>query len=72
MTTPFCPDISEGKKDPLYFNFNVFNTEVITGDSVFKPPTGEGAAIIRGHPSHSKFEAQRHAVPSFLSYFLRP
>ena len=54
MTTPFCPDTSEGKKDPLYFNFNVFNTKVITGDSIFKPPTGDGAAILRGHPSHSK------------------
>ena len=54
MTTPFSPDISEWKKDPLCFSFNVFSTKVIIGDSIFKPTTGDGAAILRGHPSHSK------------------
>ena len=54
MTTPFCPDISEGKKDPLYFNFNVLSTKVMTGGRIFKPPTGDGAAILCGHPSHLK------------------
>ena len=49
MTTPFSPDISEWKKDPLCFSFNVFSTKVIIGDS--KPPTGDGAVILGGHPS---------------------
>ena len=54
MTSPFCPDISEGKKDPLYFNFNVFSTKVMTGGRIFKPPTGDEAATLCGHPSHLK------------------
>ena len=74
MTTPFCPDISEEKKDPLYFSFNVFSPKVIIGDSIFKPPTGDGAAILRGHPSHSKVSlsvGSAKAIPSFLSYFFK-
>ena len=32
----------------------VFSTKVLTGDTIFMFPTGEGIAILRGHPSHAK------------------
>ena len=33
---------------------NVFRTKALTGDSIFTSPTGEGTAILRGHPSESE------------------
>ena len=51
---------------------NVFSTKVLMGDTIFTPPTEDGAAILRGHPRHAKVRPLRSAkgVPSFLSYFL--
>ena len=42
------------------------------GTLFFTSPTGDGTAIIRGHPSHAKvqpFAGQREYLSSFLSYF---
>ena len=33
---------------------NVLRTKALTGDSIFTSPTGEGTAILRGHPSESE------------------
>ena len=50
------------KKNARYLSVNVFSTKVLIGDSIFTSPTGEGTAILRGHPSHAKgypFAGQR-------------
>ena len=31
-----------------------FSTKVIIVDTIFTSPTGDGIAILRGHPSHAK------------------
>ena len=35
---------------------NVFSTEVLIGDTILTSPTGDGTAILRGHPSHAKVQ----------------
>ena len=42
------------KKKALYLSVNEFNTKVLIGDTIFTSPTGDGTAILRGHPSHAK------------------
>ena len=42
------------KKKALYLSVNVFSMEVLIRDTNFKSPTGDRAAILRGHPSHAK------------------
>ena len=32
----------------------VFSSKALTGDTIFMFSTGEGTAILRGHPSHAK------------------
>ena len=34
--------------------YSIFSTKVLTGDTNFTSPTGEGTAILRDHPSHAK------------------
>ena len=46
----------------LHFNANVFTTKVLIVDTIFTSPTGDGTAILRGHPSHAK--VQPHEVQS--------
>ena len=45
------PDGTQGyiyiKKCTL-FEFNVFSTKVLIGDTIFTSPTGDGTAILRG------------------------
>ena len=41
-------------KNVLYLSVKVFNTKVVIGDTIFTSPTGDGTAILRGHPSHAK------------------
>ena len=41
-------------KKALYFRVNVFITGVLIGDTIAMSPTGDGAAILRGHPSYVK------------------
>ena len=54
-----------------YLSVNVFSTKVPIGDTIFTSPTGDGTAILRGHPSHARRSRhlQGKAVPLFLSYF---
>ena len=50
----------------------VFSTKALTGDTIFMFPTGDGTAILRGHPSHAKVQPlalYANGVSSFLSYF---
>ena len=58
-------------KNALYLSVNVFSKKVLIGDTIFMSPTGDGTAILRGHPSHAKVQPQWQCegVPSFLSYF---
>ena len=41
-------------KKALYLSVNVFSTWVLIGDTIFASPTGDGAAILHGHPSDAK------------------
>ena len=50
---------------------NVFGSKVLIEDFILTSPSGDGTAILRGHPIHAKtslavFKAK--GVPSFLSY----
>ena len=50
-----------------------FSTKVLIGDTIFTSPTGDGIAILRGHPSHAKgypFAGQRQYLHFFV--ILRP
>ena len=52
---------------------NVFSTKVLIGDTIFTSPTGDGTAILRGHPSHVEvkpFTGQREYL--HFSVILRP
>ena len=42
------------KNNALSLSVIVFSTEVITGDTILTSPTGDGTAILLGHPSHAK------------------
>ena len=42
------------KKNVLHLSVNVFSTKVLIGDTSFTSRTGDGTAILRGHPSHAK------------------
>ena len=42
------------KKNALHLSVNVFSTKVLIGDTFLTSPIGDGAAILRGHPSHAK------------------
>ena len=61
------------KKNALYLSVNVFSTKVLIGDTIFTSPTGDGTAILRGHPSHAKVQppaGQRKYL--HFSVILRP
>ena len=47
------------KKKALYLSVNVFSTKVLLEDTIFMSPTGDGTAILCGHPS----------LPKVLSHF---
>ena len=38
----------------FYLSVNVFSTKVLIRDTIFTSPSGDGTAILRGHPSHAK------------------
>ena len=57
----------------FYLSVNVFSTKVLIGDTIFTSPTGDGTAILRGHPNHAKvypFAGQREYL--HFSVSLRP
>ena len=65
--------LKKKKKKALYLSVNVFSTKVLIGDTIFTSPTGDGTAILRGHPSHAKvylFAGQREYL--HFSVSLRP
>ena len=41
-------------KKALYLSVKVFSTKVLIWDTIFTSPTGNGTAILRGHPSDVK------------------
>ena len=51
--------LSKRKKIVLYLSVRVFSTNVLTGDTIFTSPTGDGTLPV----------CREKAVPSFLSYF---
>ena len=60
------------KKGTL-FECQWFSTKVLIGDTILTSPTGDGTAILRGHPSHAKvypFAGQREYL--HFSVSLRP
>ena len=60
------------KKAP-YSRVNVFSTNVLIRHTIFTSPTGDGTAILRGHPSHAKVQppaGQRKYL--HFSVILRP
>ena len=60
-------------KQALYLSVNVFSTNVLIGDTTFTSATGDGTAILRGHPNHAKVLAifrQRQYL--HFSVILRP
>ena len=56
-------------KNALNLDFNVFSTKVPFEDTIFTSPTGDGTAILRGHPSHAK---AGHRWYLHFSVILRP
>ena len=57
-----------GIKNALYVSVKVFSTKVLIGDTTFTSPTGDGTAILRGHPSYPSAKG----LCSFPSYFKTP
>ena len=51
-------------------NVNVFSRTVLTGDTIFTSPTGDGNAIVWSSELHEGLVISKAmVVPSFLSYF---
>ena len=50
---------------------NVFSTKVLTGESIFTSPAGDGTAILTwsSAPRENLSAYSAKGVPSFLSYF---
>ena len=47
---------NKNKQNALYLSVKVFSTKVLTGDTSFTSPTGDGTGILRGHLSHAKVQ----------------
>ena len=45
-------------KNARYLSVNAFSKKVPIGDTIFMSPTGDGTAILHGHPRSSKREVQ--------------
>ena len=41
-------------KKYTFLSVNVFITKVLIVDTIFRSPSGDGTAILPGHPSHAK------------------
>ena len=60
-------------KNALNLGVNVFSTKVPFEDTIFTSPSGDGTAILRGHPNHAKVQplaVQREYL--HYSVILRP
>ena len=58
-------------KNVLYLSFNVFRTLVLIEDTIFKSPTGDGTAILRGHPSYAKGFFFQSEGCTFTSHYFK-
>ena len=55
MTIKDKPNRAEpNRKKALYLSDNVFSTKVLTGDTIFTSPTGDGNAILRAWSSEPR------------------
>ena len=43
------------QKIAFFLSVKVFNTKVLTGDTIFTSPTRDGTTILRGHLGQAKF-----------------
>ena len=59
------------KRKRTLLSINVFRSKVLTGDTIFTSPTGDGTAISTwsSEPREGPAVCSEKAVPSFLSYF---
>ena len=60
-TTYACLDCRAqlwGLKNARYLSVKVFSTKLLIKDTTFTSPTGDGTAILRGHPSHTKVQGK--------------
>ena len=49
-----CVCVITINKNAPYLSVNVLSTKVLIEDTIFTSPTGDGTAILRGHPRHAK------------------
>ena len=49
-----CVAVLKIQKNGL--SINVFSSKILIEDTIFKSPTGDGTAILCGHPSHVKVQ----------------
>ena len=49
-----CVAVLKIQKNGL--SINVFSTKILIEDTIFTSPTGDGSAILCGHPSHTKVQ----------------
>ena len=49
-----CAAVLKIQKNDL--SINVFSSKILIEDTIFKSPTGDGTAILCGHPSHAKVQ----------------
>ena len=55
-------------------SINVFSTKILIEDAIFTSPTGDGTAILCGHPSHAKvwlFAGQREYLHFSVTVFIQ-
>ena len=53
------------RKKALSLSVSVFSTKVLIGaDTIFTSPSGDGAAFLRGRPSHAKIASNLHGKGS--------
>lgn len=57
-------------KKTLYLSTNVFNVNVLIEDAIYPSPSGDGTAVLHGHPSCKGLAPCRaKAGPAFLRNF---
>ena len=49
-----CVAVLKIQKNGL--SINVFSSKILIEDTIFTSPTGDGSAILCGHPSHTKVQ----------------
>ena len=49
-----CSNLICCQENARYLSVKSFSTKVLIADKIFSSPTGDGTAILRGHPSDAK------------------